>query len=67
MKFLTKKIYIILFLLTIFFYQPETYARDGKIQYTKENNLKYFPLYIEFCYLSLKPLTRLMIQSTGII
>ena len=42
MKFLTNKIYIILFLLTIFFTQSETYARDGKIQYTRENISNYF-------------------------
>ena len=42
MKFLTNKIYIILFLLTIFFTQSETYARDGKIQYTRKNISNYF-------------------------
>ena len=42
MKFLTNKIYIILFLLTIFFNQSETFARDGKIQYTRENISNYF-------------------------
>ena len=42
MKFLTNKIYIILFLLTIFFIQLEASAKDGKIQYTRENISNYF-------------------------
>jgi len=42
MKFLIKKIYIILFLLTIFLIQPEAFARDNKINYTSENISNYF-------------------------
>jgi len=42
MKFIIKKIYIILFLLTIFQIQPEAFARDNKIQYSRENISNYF-------------------------
>ena len=42
MKFLIKKIYIILFLLTIFLIQPEAFARDSKIQYSGKNISNYF-------------------------
>ena len=42
MKFLIKKIYIILFFLTIFLIQLEAFARDSKVLYTKENISNYF-------------------------
>ena len=42
MKFLIKKIYIILFLLIAFVTQPEVFARDNKILYTRENISNYF-------------------------
>ena len=42
MKFLIKKIYIILFLLIILLTTIEVFARDSKIQYTRENILNYF-------------------------
>ena len=42
MKFLIKKIYIILFLLAIFLIKTETSAKDSKIQYTRENISNYF-------------------------
>ena len=42
MKFLIKKIYIILFFLTIFLIQPEVFARDSKALYTRENISNYF-------------------------
>ena len=42
MKFLIKKIYIILFFLTIFLIQPEAFARDSKVLYTRENISNYF-------------------------
>ena len=42
MKFLMKKIYIILFLFTISFLQQETLAKDSNIQYTRENISHYF-------------------------
>ena len=42
MKFLTNKIYIILFLLAIFFIESETSAKDGKIKYTSDNISNYF-------------------------
>ena len=42
MKFLIYKIYVILFLITIFLIQPEVSARDNKIQYKRENISNYF-------------------------
>ena len=42
MKFLIKKIYIILFFLTIFLIQPEVFARDSKAIYSRENFSNYF-------------------------
>ena len=42
MKFLIKKIYIILFLLIIFLIHPETFAKDNNIQYKRENIANYF-------------------------
>ena len=42
MKFLIKKIYIILFFLTIFLIQLEAFARDSKVLYTRENISNYF-------------------------
>ena len=42
MKFLIKKIYIILFLLTILLIETKVFARDNKIQYTRENISNYF-------------------------
>ena len=42
MKFLIKKIYIILFFLTIFLIQLEAFARDSKALYTRENISNYF-------------------------
>ena len=42
MKFFTKKIYIILFSLSILLIEPQVYAKDSKIQYTSENISNYF-------------------------
>ena len=42
MKFLIKKINIILFSLTIFLNQSESLARDNKVLYTRENISNYF-------------------------
>ena len=42
MKFLIKKIYIILFLLTIILTTSEVFAKDSKIQYKRENISNYF-------------------------
>ena len=42
MKFLIKKIYIILFLLSILLIGPKIFAKESKIQYTKENISNYF-------------------------
>ena len=42
MKFLIKKIYIILFLSTIFLFKPAALAKDSKILYTRENISNYF-------------------------
>ena len=42
MKFLIKKIYIILFSLSILLIEPQVYAKDSKIQYTSENISNYF-------------------------
>tara|TARA_B100000315_G_scaffold243168_1_gene266259 strand:- start:108 stop:1826 length:1719 start_codon:yes stop_codon:yes gene_type:complete len=42
MKFLIKKIYIILFLLSILIIEPKVYAKESKIQYTRENISNYF-------------------------
>ena len=42
MKFLIKKIYIILFFVTIFLIQLEAFARDSKALYTRENISNYF-------------------------
>ena len=42
MKFLIKKIYIILFLLSILLIGPKVLAIESKIQYTKENISNYF-------------------------
>ena len=42
MKFLIKKIYIILFLLSILLAGSKVFAKESKIQYTKENVSNYF-------------------------
>ena len=42
MKFLIKKIYIILFLLPILLAGSKVFAKESKIQYTKENVSNYF-------------------------
>ena len=42
MKFLIRKIYIILFLLSIFLIAPNVFAKESKIQYSKENISNYF-------------------------
>jgi len=42
MKFSIKKIYIILFLLTILLIEPKVFAKENKIQYTQENISNYF-------------------------
>ena len=42
MKFFTKKIYIILFLLSILLIEPKVFAKDSKIQYTSKNISNYF-------------------------
>ncbi len=42
MKFIIKKIYIILLLLTVFLIQPNVFAKDSKILYTRENISNYF-------------------------
>ena len=42
MKFLDKKIYIILLLLFILLFESKVFARDSKIQYTRENISNYF-------------------------
>ena len=42
MKFLIKKIYIILFLLLILLVGPKVFAKESKIHYTKENISSYF-------------------------
>ena len=42
MKFSIKKIYIILFLLTILITPTKLFARDSKIQYSKEDFSNYF-------------------------
>ena len=42
MKFFTKKIYIILFLLSILLIEPKVFSKDSKIQYTSENISNYF-------------------------
>ena len=42
MKFLDKKIYIILLLLFILLFQSKVFARDSKIQYTSEDISNYF-------------------------
>ena len=42
MKFLIKKIYIILFLLLILLVGPKVFAKESKIRYTKENISSYF-------------------------
>ncbi len=42
MKFLIKKIYIIFFLLSILLIGPTVFAKESKIQYTKENISNYF-------------------------
>ena len=42
MKFLIKKIYITLFLLTIILTTSEVFAKDSKIQYKRENISNYF-------------------------
>ncbi len=42
MKFLNKKIYIILFLLTILLIESKVFAKDSKIQYKRENISNYF-------------------------
>jgi len=42
MKFLNKKIYIILFLLTILLVGSKLFAKESKIRYTKENISSYF-------------------------
>jgi len=42
MKFLIYKIYVVLFLISIFLIQPEVSARDNEIQYTSESISNYF-------------------------
>ena len=42
MKFLIKKIYIILFLLSILLIETKIFAKESEIQYTKENISNYF-------------------------
>jgi len=42
MKLLIKKIYIILFFLTILFAESQVFSKDSKIQYTRENISNYF-------------------------
>jgi len=42
MKFLIKKNYIILFLLSILLIGPKVFAKESKIQYTKKNISNYF-------------------------
>ena len=42
MKFLVNKIYIILFLLIILLFESKSFAKDNKIQYTRENISNYF-------------------------
>ena len=42
MKFLNKKNYIILFLLTVLLIEPKVFAKEIEIQYTKENISNYF-------------------------
>ena len=42
MKFLIKKIYIIIFLLGIIFIGTKVFAKESKIKYTKENISNYF-------------------------
>ena len=42
MKFLIKKIYIILFLLTILLFESKLFAKENKIRYSKENISSYF-------------------------
>ena len=42
MKFLDKKIYIILLLLCILLFESKVFARDSKIQYTSEDISNYF-------------------------
>ena len=42
MKLLIKKIYIILFLLSILLIETKAFAKEEKIQYTKEDISNYF-------------------------
>ena len=42
MKFLIKKNYIILFLISILLIGPKVFAKESKIQYTKEDISNYF-------------------------
>ena len=42
MKFLIKKIYIILFLLTILLFGLKVFAKDSNIEYARENISNYF-------------------------
>ena len=42
MKFLIKKSYIILFLFSILLIGPKVFAKESKIQYTKEDISNYF-------------------------
>jgi len=42
MKFIIKKIYIIIFLLIVFLYENEVFAKDNKKTYTQENISNYF-------------------------
>ena len=42
MKFLNKKNYIILFLLTVLLIESKVFAKETEIQYTKENISNYF-------------------------
>ena len=42
MKFLIKKIYIILFLLTVLLFELKLFAKENKIRYSKENISSYF-------------------------
>ena len=42
MKYLIKKIYLILLLITILLFDVTTFAKDNKIKYSKENISNYF-------------------------
>ena len=42
MKYIMKKIYITFFFLTVLFLSTNIFAKEGKIQYKKENISNYF-------------------------